>query len=334
MQPRLTAQITCATSAATSASEVVPFGVLTSAVSSQSGRDSGTRFWKKEGPVAPFGYRWRRTGRPCIARINGASTQQNVVQIWANHFVLRNGDVTNEQKGSSCIYLGSRTYGVASDAVSCVSVPPISIPDASPPRSTSSCWCVIGPAGDARIRQVLDAARAAGVPVVRQPGNSLDRLAEGEAHQGVVAFVTGAAYADPNDLVGSAGPDALFVVLDGVEDPRNLGAIVRVAAAAGAHGLFLPERGAVGLTPVAVKAAAGAVERLPVARVKNVVSLLKSLKDRNIWVVGLDSAGDSAWTSFDLTSPVALVLGGEGRGLRPPRVSSDVAVGRRGRGAL
>ena len=170
--------------------------------------------------------------------------------------------------------------------------------------------------GDARIRQVLDAARAAGVPVVRQPGNSLDRLAEGEAHQGVVAFVTGAAYADPDDLVGSAGPDALFVVLDGVEDPRNLGAIVRVAAAAGAHGLFLPERGAVGLTPVAVKAAAGAVERLPVARVKNVVSLLKSLKDRNIWVVGLDSAGDSAWTSFDLTSPVALVLGGEGRGLR------------------
>jgi 23S rRNA (guanosine2251-2'-O)-methyltransferase len=170
--------------------------------------------------------------------------------------------------------------------------------------------------GDARIKQVLEAARAAGVPVARQPDRALDRLAEGEVHQGVVAFVAGAAYADPDELLRSGGRSALFVVLDGVEDPRNLGAIVRVAAAAGAHGLFLPERGAVGLTPVAVKAAAGAVESLPVARVGNVVSLLKSLKEKNIWVVGLDSAGNSDWTSFDLTSPIALVLGGEGRGLR------------------
>lgn len=181
--------------------------------------------------------------------------------------------------------------------------------------------------GDARIRQVLDAARAAGVPVSIQPAPALDRLAEGEAHQGVVALVAGAAYAEPEDLLGSAGRSALFVVLDGVEDPRNLGAIVRVAAAAGAHGLFLPERGAVGLTAVAVKAAAGAVEHLPVARVGNVVSLLKTLKEKNIWVVGLDSAADSDWTSFDFTSPVALVLGGEGRGLRRlARETCDVVL--------
>jgi 23S rRNA (guanosine2251-2'-O)-methyltransferase len=108
----------------------------------------------------------------------------------------------------------------------------------------------------------------------------------------------------------------LFVVLDGVEDPRNLGAVVRAAAAAGAHGLFLPDRGAAGLTPVAVKASAGAAERLPVARVGNIVSLLKSLKGNNVWVIGLDGSGDAPWTSFDWTSPVALVLGGEGRGLR------------------
>ncbi len=178
-----------------------------------------------------------------------------------------------------------------------------------------------------RIRSVLDAAREAGVPVLRQPDQALNRLAAGEAHQGVVAIVAGASYADPDEILAAADPTALFVVLDGVEDPRNLGAVVRVAAAAGAHGLFLPERGAAGLTPVAVKASAGATERLPVARIKNVVSFLKSLKERNIWVVGLDGTGGAPWTSFDLTSPIALVLGGEGRGLRRlARETCDVVL--------
>jgi 23S rRNA (guanosine2251-2'-O)-methyltransferase len=180
---------------------------------------------------------------------------------------------------------------------------------------------------DGRIQQVLDAAREAGVPVARQPDQALDRLAGREAHQGVLALLAGRAYADPDHLLESAGPASLFVVLDGVEDPRNLGAVARVAAAAGATGLFLPERGATGLTAVAVKASAGAVERLPVARVKNVVSLLKSLKERNIWVVGLDGSGTSPWTSFDLTGSVALVLGGEGRGLRRlARETCDVVL--------
>ncbi len=170
--------------------------------------------------------------------------------------------------------------------------------------------------GDRHLRRLIEAARAAGVPVVRQPDRALDRLAGGEAHQGVVAFVAGRAYADPEEILRAGGASPLFVVLDGVEDPRNLGAVVRGAAAAGAHGLFLPERGAAGLTPVAVKASAGATERLPVARVGNIVTLLKSLKAHNVWVVGLDGSADAPWTSFDWTSPVALVLGGEGRGLR------------------
>jgi 23S rRNA (guanosine2251-2'-O)-methyltransferase len=170
--------------------------------------------------------------------------------------------------------------------------------------------------GDARLKRLIEAARAAGVPVVRQPDRALDRLAFGEAHQGVVAFVAGRAYANPEELLRAGGASPLFVVLDGVEDPRNLGAVVRAAAAAGAHGLFLPERGAAGLTPVAVKASAGATERLPVARVGNIVTLLKSLKAHNLWVVGLDGSADAPWTSFDWTCPVALVLGGEGRGLR------------------
>jgi len=180
---------------------------------------------------------------------------------------------------------------------------------------------------DARMRQVVDAARRSGVPVQRQPRGALDRMTDGEAHQGVVAFLAGGDYADAGDLLNSAGSSALFVVLDGVEDPRNLGAVIRTAAAAGADGLFLPERGAVGLTAVVVKASAGTVERLPVARVTNIVGLLKSMKEKGIWVVGLDSSGSEAWTSFDLTIPVALVLGGEGRGLRRlARETCDVVL--------
>jgi len=181
--------------------------------------------------------------------------------------------------------------------------------------------------GDGRVRRLLEAAHQAGVPVLRQPVEALDRLADGEAHQGVVAFISAAAYADPEHLLKTSGPSALFVVLDGVEDPRNLGAVVRASAAAGAQGLFLPERGAAGLTAVAVKASAGATERLAVARVRNVVSLLKSLKEKNIWVVGIDRSGEAPWTSFDLTSPVALVFGGEGRGLRRlARETCDVVL--------
>ncbi|PYT13202.1 MAG: 23S rRNA (guanosine(2251)-2'-O)-methyltransferase RlmB [Acidobacteria bacterium] len=186
---------------------------------------------------------------------------------------------------------------------------------------------ISGSRHDSRVRQIVEAARQAGIPVQRQPDRALDRLAGGETHQGVVAFVAGTAYADPDALVDTAGPSALFIVLDGVEDPRNLGAVVRTAAAAGAQGLFLPEHGAAGLTPVAVKASAGAAERLPVARVTNVVALLKSLKDRGVWIVGLDPAGESTWTSFDLTCPVALVLGGEGKGLRRlARQTCDVVL--------
>ena len=169
---------------------------------------------------------------------------------------------------------------------------------------------------DARVEAILAAARQAGVIVQRQPSQALDRLVPDGHHQGVVALVAEAAYADPDEVLGQAPRPALIVVLDGVEDPRNLGAVMRSAAAAGAAGLFLPARGAAGLTGVALKAAAGAAERLPVARVQNVVAFLKSLKEKGIWVVGIDPSGSASWTEFDLTQPVALVLGGEGRGLR------------------
>ncbi len=169
---------------------------------------------------------------------------------------------------------------------------------------------------DRRVEEVITAARAARVTVQRQPDRVLDRLAGGGTHQGVVAVVARAHYGTPAEILEQAGSPALIVVLDGVEDPRNLGAVIRAAAAAGADGLFLPARGAAGLSPAAVKASAGAVERLPVARVTNIVSLLNLLKEKGLWVVGLDPDGSQPWSAFDMSVPLAVVLGGEGRGLR------------------
>jgi 23S rRNA (guanosine2251-2'-O)-methyltransferase len=192
---------------------------------------------------------------------------------------------------------------------------------------------------DARLTQVLEAAHGARVPVRRRPARSIDRLAGGGAvHQGVVALVAGAGYADAEEVLDRVRAPALLVVLDGVEDPRNLGAIVRSAAAFGADGLFLPTHRAAGLTPGSLKASAGAALRFPVARVGNVAAFLDRLKGRGIWVVGLDPGGEPIWSGFDLRQPVALVLGGEGKGLRRlARERCDAVLGipiGRGSGSL
>jgi 23S rRNA (guanosine2251-2'-O)-methyltransferase len=187
--------------------------------------------------------------------------------------------------------------------------------EASPDQVTR----VVAAAGreDARLRRVIDTARRAGVPVLRQPGKAIDRLAgPGAAHQGVVALAAEAAYADPDEVLAAAPRPALFVVLDGVEDPRNLGAVIRAAAAAGAGGLFVPEHRTTGLSAACIKASAGTAMRFPVARIGNVAAFLRRLKEAGIWVVGLDAGGAPLWTGFDLTQPTALVLGAEGRGLR------------------
>ena len=169
---------------------------------------------------------------------------------------------------------------------------------------------------DRRFEEILAAAREAGVSVERRPREALDRMAGGRLHQGVVALGEEVATTDPETILERAGQPPLLVVLDGVEDPRNLGAVVRACAAAGADGLLLPAHGAAGLTEACAKASAGAVERLPIARVGNIVSSLKMLKTRGIWVAGLDASGETPWTRFDMTVPLALVVGGEGRGLR------------------
>jgi 23S rRNA (guanosine2251-2'-O)-methyltransferase len=190
-------------------------------------------------------------------------------------------------------------------------------------------------ARDHRLRELLELARAAGVPVRRSARSELDRLTGGANHQGVVAALASARYADVDQLLerlaaraGSQGDAPLAVVLDGVEDPRNLGAIIRTAECAGADCLFIPERRAVGLTETVAKTAAGALEHLAVARVTNLAHLLDELKQRSIWTVGTSAEAQTVYTAWDWSLPCALILGGEGAGLhRLVRERCDALVG-------
>ena len=177
-------------------------------------------------------------------------------------------------------------------------------------------------AHESRLHELLELARANGVPVRRAPRAELQRMAAGANHQGVIANVSAVAYADADELLEklaararSADPP-LAVVLDGVEDPRNLGAIIRTAECAGVDGLFIPERRAAGLTETVAKAAAGALEYLPVARAPNVARLVEDFKARGVWTIGTDADANIEYTDWDWTQPCALLLGGEGAGLR------------------
>ena len=168
----------------------------------------------------------------------------------------------------------------------------------------------------ARFDELIREAKAARVPLVRQPATALDRAAGGRNHQGVVAWVGAARYASLDDVVTRLRDRSLAVLLDGVEDPHNLGAIVRTAECAGAAGVVIPERGAVGLTEAVAKTSAGALEHLPVARVTNLATAIEALKAADVWVVGLEAEAPKAYTEYDFVGPTALVFGGEGRGLR------------------
>lgn len=170
-------------------------------------------------------------------------------------------------------------------------------------------------AGGPRMQVVIDACRRAGVPVRFEPRNRLDKEARGGVHQGVVAFAAARRALGLADFLASAGPDALLVVAAALEDPHNLGAIVRSAHAAGALAVVVPERRSVGLTESVAKAAAGALEFLPVARVKNVNRAVDQLKEADFWVYGLDERGEQTCWETDLRGRVALVLGAEGKGL-------------------
>lgn len=173
---------------------------------------------------------------------------------------------------------------------------------------------------DKQFADLVHSARARGIPVHVEPPPVFDRLVPDGRHQGVVAVTAAKAYVDVDRILHKArsGSDAPFlVILDGVEDPHNLGAVLRVAECAGVHGVCIPERRAVGLTPAVAKASAGAVDHIMVGRVTNIVRTLETVKAAGLWVYGLAPQATTLYTSVDFRGPLALVLGGEGKGIRP-----------------
>ncbi|HKY05016.1 MAG TPA: 23S rRNA (guanosine(2251)-2'-O)-methyltransferase RlmB [Blastocatellia bacterium] len=178
-----------------------------------------------------------------------------------------------------------------------------------------------------RFREIFEAARRSGIPVRREPRAALDRLSGRANHQGVIAVAAASGYADSSDLLSKIAPETVFVLLDGVEDPHNLGAIIRTAECAGATAVVIPERRSAHVTDVVAKTSAGAIEYLPVARVTNLASFIEDLKRRNVWVVGVEGDGPVSYTDYDYRGALALVFGGEGHGLhRLVRDRCDVVV--------
>src|SRR5438876_10974263 len=169
---------------------------------------------------------------------------------------------------------------------------------------------------DLRFQRVVDECRGQGVAVRCVPRRELERMAGNNAHQGVVAVTSGKQYNDLDDVVAAKrGQFSLIVVLDGVEDPHNLGAILRTADAAGDDGVVIPERRAAGVAPTVDKDYAGASEHLPIAKVTNISRTLEELKAKNLWIVGLDERAPQNYDSLDYKMDCAIVLGAEGKGV-------------------
>lgn len=177
---------------------------------------------------------------------------------------------------------------------------------------------VVEGAREKRFTDIIEMARQNGVFVARNSRENIDRMVdEGANHQGIVAITASADYYDTADLISEikAKGNSLTVILDGVEDPRNFGAVLRSAECAGVDGVFIPEHRAVGLTETVVKTSAGATEHIKIAKVTNINRLIEELKSNNIWVVGTSGDAKTNYTEWDWTQPSALIMGSEGKGL-------------------
>lgn len=171
--------------------------------------------------------------------------------------------------------------------------------------------------GATRVGDIVSLARQRKIPVQEVDKRNIEKLVSGN-HQGVVALVALKEYVEVEDILAAAenkGEDLMVLILDEIEDPHNLGAILRTANAVGAHGVIIPKRRAVGITPAVVKAAAGAVEYVPVARVTNLVQCIDSLKEKGCWIIGADASAPKNHWATDLKGPVGLVIGSEGKGI-------------------
>src|ERR1043166_3329745 len=168
---------------------------------------------------------------------------------------------------------------------------------------------------DTRAEEIVQLARRNGIPVRFEERGQLDRIAGTRDHQGVVAIAATRAASTLEEILANAnkekGKPGLIVLLDGVEDPHNLGAIIRTSLAAGAHGVVIPERRAAGLTDTVARASAGAIAHLPVAKVTNLARTMEGLKEAGYWLAGLDERADKTYTQADYASPMGIVMGGE-----------------------
>ena len=168
------------------------------------------------------------------------------------------------------------------------------------------------------MKEILALARSASVPVQEVDREKLDGMAASRAHQGVIALAASKEYASVEDMLALASErseDPLLLILDGIEDPQNLGSLLRTADAAGVHGVIIPQHRAAGLTAAVAKASAGAIEYVPVARVVNLSRTIDELKGKGLWVAGSDASGERAHFSADLKGPLAIVVGSEGNGI-------------------
>ncbi len=183
-------------------------------------------------------------------------------------------------------------------------------------RSVHKVWISEQMQGGA-VHKIQQLAREAGAVVQKAPRSKLDKMQEGN-HQGVIASVASYPYASIDELFDKAEKkeeDPFFIILDELEDPHNLGSILRTADATGAHGVIIPKHRSVGLTATVAKTAAGALEHIPVARVTNIANTIDALKERNVWVVGTEANADEDYRQLDGTLPIGIVIGNEGKGM-------------------
>lgn len=184
-------------------------------------------------------------------------------------------------------------------------------------REMNKVWIAEG-VKKAGITEILELAKLAGVIVQFVPKNKVEQLTDGANHQGIAASVAAYRYAEIDELfelAASRNEDPFFLILDELEDPHNLGSILRTADATGVHGVIIPRRRAVGLTGVVAKTSTGAIEHIPVARVGNLAQTVDDLKKRGLWIAGTDAKGSSDYRRMDAKLPLAIIIGSEGKGM-------------------
>lgn len=184
-------------------------------------------------------------------------------------------------------------------------------------RDMNKVWIAEG-VKKAGVAELLQLAKEAGIVVQFVPKNKVDQLTDGANHQGIAASVAAYRYAEIDELfelAASRNEDPFFLILDELEDPHNLGSILRTADATGVHGVIIPKRRAVGLTAVVAKTSTGAIEHIPVARVGNLAQTVEDLKKRGVWIAGTDAKGSADYRRMDAKLPLAIIIGSEGKGM-------------------